>query len=53
MKAVAVFPHTQEVKLIDHEESRILQPTHVKLRMLDLGAFCEVGNVLIVLYTFV
>jgi hypothetical protein len=27
MKAVAVFPYTQEVKLIDHEEPRILQPT--------------------------
>ncbi len=37
MKAVAVFPHTHEVKLIDHEEPRILQPTHVKLRMLEVG----------------
>src|ERR1700686_4451372 len=38
MKAVAVFPKTQEVKVIDnHEEPQITEPTQVKLRMLDVG----------------
>ena len=37
MKAVAVFPGTREVKLIDHEEPRITRPTEVKLRMLQVG----------------
>lgn len=38
MKAVAVFPKTREVKVIDnHEEPQITQPTQVKLRMLDVG----------------
>ena len=27
MKAIAVFPKTKEVKLIDHPEPRITQPT--------------------------
>lgn len=37
MKAVAVFPHTREVKIIDHEEPRITRPEEVKLRILDVG----------------
>lgn len=37
MKAIAVFPETQEIKLIDHEEPTITQPTQVKLRILDIG----------------
>jgi threonine dehydrogenase-like Zn-dependent dehydrogenase len=37
MKAVAVFPKTRELKLIEHEEPRITRPTEVKLRMLDVG----------------
>ncbi|GAC1399127.1 MAG: glucose 1-dehydrogenase [Ktedonobacteraceae bacterium] len=37
MKAVAVFPKTREVKLIDHEEPRITTPTQVKLRTLEVG----------------
>lgn len=37
MKAVAVFPKTKEVKVIDSEEPQITQPTQAKLRMLDVG----------------
>lgn len=37
MKAVAVFPATREVKIIDQEEPRVAQPTEVKLRMLEVG----------------
>ena len=37
MKAIAVFPATHEVKLIEHEEPRITRPTEVKLRMLEVG----------------
>ena len=37
MKAVAVFPATRELKLIDHEEPSITRPTEVKLRMLEVG----------------
>ncbi|HEY7414883.1 MAG TPA: glucose 1-dehydrogenase [Ktedonobacteraceae bacterium] len=37
MKAVAVFPKTREIKVIDYEEPHITEPTHVKLRMLDVG----------------
>src|SRR5579883_3359727 len=37
MRAVAVFPHAHEVKLIDVEEPQIARPTEVKLRMLDVG----------------
>jgi threonine dehydrogenase-like Zn-dependent dehydrogenase len=37
MKAVAVFPATREVKLIDHEEPQITYPTDVKVRMLEVG----------------
>jgi len=37
MKAIAVFPETHEVKLIDHAEPKITTPTQVKLRMLEVG----------------
>src|SRR5437867_3050840 len=37
MKAIAVFPDQREVRLIDHPEPKISQPTEVKLRMLDVG----------------
>jgi threonine dehydrogenase-like Zn-dependent dehydrogenase len=37
MKAVAVFPASREIRLIDHEEPRITRPTDVKLRMLEVG----------------
>src|SRR6185437_10564096 len=37
MRAVAVFPYSREVKLIDVEEPRIAHPTEVKLRMLEVG----------------
>jgi threonine dehydrogenase-like Zn-dependent dehydrogenase len=37
MKAIAVFPKTHEVKLIDHEEPKITTPAQVKLRTLEVG----------------
>jgi threonine dehydrogenase-like Zn-dependent dehydrogenase len=37
MKAVAVFPKTKEIKLIDHPEPRIVRPTDVKIKMLNVG----------------
>lgn len=37
MRAVAVFPHSREVKLIDVDEPQIARPTEVKLRMLEVG----------------
>jgi glucose 1-dehydrogenase len=37
MKAVAVFPKTKEIKVIDIEVPRITEPDQVKLRMLDVG----------------
>lgn len=37
MRAVAVFPHSREVKLIDVEEPQITHPNEVKLRMLEVG----------------
>jgi hypothetical protein len=37
MKAVAVFPGSHEVKLIEQEVPRISQPDQVMLRMLDIG----------------
>ena len=37
MKAVAVFPATQEVKIIERKAPRITQPDQVELRMLDIG----------------
>lgn len=37
MRAVAVFPSTRELKLINHDEPHITRSTEVKLRMLDVG----------------
>ena len=37
MKAVAVFPSSKQVKVIDHPEPSISSPTDVKLRMIDVG----------------
>ena len=37
MKAIAVFPASREVKLVDHAAPRIAAPTEVKLRVLDIG----------------
>jgi glucose 1-dehydrogenase len=37
MKAVAVFPETKEVRIVEHEEPRINAPTEVKLRVLEVG----------------
>lgn len=37
MKAIAVFPGTREVKLIDHPEPSIVAATQVKVRTLDVG----------------
>jgi len=37
MKAIAIFPKTHEVKLIDHEEPWITTATQVKLRILEVG----------------
>lgn len=37
MKAVAVFPDSHEVKIIDHAEPHLTRPTEVKLRMLEVG----------------
>ena len=37
MKAVAVVPGTRELRLIEQEAPSIAAPTHVKLRMLDVG----------------
>ncbi|MGH2517206.1 MAG: alcohol dehydrogenase catalytic domain-containing protein, partial [Ktedonobacterales bacterium] len=37
MRAVAVFPHSHDVKLIEVAEPQITHPTEVKLRILDVG----------------
>lgn len=37
MKALAVFPASREVRLIDHPEPVIAGPTEVKLRILEAG----------------
>src|SRR5215469_8914294 len=37
MKAVAVFPKTRELKLIDVDEPHIERPPQVKVRMLEVG----------------
>ncbi len=37
MKAVAVFPGKQEVKVIDHPEPQITSADNVKIRVLDIG----------------
>ena len=37
MKAVAVFPASREVQLIDQPEPDIQSPAQVKVRVLDVG----------------
>jgi glucose 1-dehydrogenase len=37
MKAVAVFPRSREIKVIEEKEPEISQPDQVMLRMLDVG----------------
>ncbi len=37
MKAVAVFPGSREVKVVEQEVPRISEPDQVTLRMLDIG----------------
>ena len=37
MKALAVFPSSREVRLIDQPEPMIAGPTEVKLRILEAG----------------
>src|SRR5260370_31353059 len=37
MKAIAVFPASREVKIIDHPGPAIQSPTDVKLRILEVG----------------
>jgi threonine dehydrogenase-like Zn-dependent dehydrogenase len=37
LKAIAVFPATRQIKLIDHPEPSIASPTDVKLRMIEVG----------------
>lgn len=37
MKAVAVFPGTRQVRLVEHEAPRIRTATDVQLRMLEVG----------------
>lgn len=37
MKAVAVFPRTREARVINHPEPEIESPTHVKIKMLEVG----------------
>ena len=37
MKAVAVFPESRQVKLIEQEAPRLSQPDQVMLRLLDVG----------------
>jgi threonine dehydrogenase-like Zn-dependent dehydrogenase len=37
MKAVAVFPASREVRLIDQEEPRIRRPDQARVRILDVG----------------
>lgn len=37
MKAVAAFPKSREIKLIDHPEPRIVAATDVKIKMLNVG----------------
>jgi threonine dehydrogenase-like Zn-dependent dehydrogenase len=37
VKAIAVYPKSREVRLIDAEEPALTSPTQVRLRMLDVG----------------
>ena len=37
MKAVAVFPESQQVKLIEQDVPQLAHPDQVMLRLLDVG----------------
>ena len=37
MKAVAVFPGSQEIKVIERDFPRLTRPDEVTMRMLDIG----------------
>jgi threonine dehydrogenase-like Zn-dependent dehydrogenase len=37
MRAVAVYPESHEVRLVEHEEPHIVGPEEVKLRVLEVG----------------
>ena len=37
MRAVAVFPASKQVRIIDHPEPKIDSPTQVKIRMINVG----------------
>lgn len=37
MKALAIFPTSRSVQVIDHPEPRVLKPTQARLRMLEVG----------------
>ena len=37
MKAVAVFPRTKEVRVIEQEAPRLTEPDQVRVRMLEMG----------------
>ena len=37
MKAIAVFPKSREVRLVDEPEPRLERPSQARLRMLDVG----------------
>lgn len=37
MRAVAVFPKTKEIKLIDHPEPNVTRPTDVKVKIINVG----------------
>jgi glucose 1-dehydrogenase len=37
MRAVAVFPEAQEIKVVDHPEPSLAGPTQVKARILEVG----------------
>ena len=37
MKAIAVFPKSRELQLVEEPEPRLETPTQARLRMLDVG----------------
>ena len=37
MKAIAVFPSSKEVRVIEHYQPILTEPDHVKVRMLEIG----------------
>ncbi len=37
MKALAAFPATKTIRIVDHERPRVTSPTDVRLRMLEVG----------------